>query len=162
MKEIKVVIIEDNYGKVNEMLEILKKELSIQVLEVDEKSLSTVINLKNNVLNNDVKEKIVHKLNIIGMPKNKVGYKYIVSAMLYLYKEKNIENINMKDIYVELYSTYNKSICSIEKAIRKLIEFTFSYGNLEELYKIFDDTISKDTGKLSNKKFIYEFIKHIM
>ena len=33
---------------------------------------------------------------------------------------------------------YSKNVYSIEKAIRKCIEYTFTYDNLEELNKIFD------------------------
>ena len=55
----------------------------------------------------------------------------------------------------------NNKPLSIEKAIRKCIEYSFTYGNLDELNKLCLRDISVHTGKINNKKFISKLAQYL-
>lgn len=162
MKYFKLIIINYDSDIVDIQLNNLKEKGYIEVLDVDKKNFNLLFNFKKDIPQTELKEKIIKKLNLIGVPKNMMGYNYILSAILYLNKFNNINNIYVKEIYNELFHTYNKSVESIEKAIRKAIECTFAKGNINEIYNLFNNMIPEDSGKISNKKFIYELAKKII
>lgn len=110
---------------------------------------------------NLLEKQIIINLEHLGMSIETKGYLYIKKAIIILIKE-GIDNINISDIYEQLSKTYRHSSKSIEKAIRKSIEITFSKGNFKELNGIFEYDISIETGKTSNKKFIYKLAQAII
>ncbi len=111
--------------------------------------------------NNEEENSIAKLLELIGVPNDKIGYKYIVDAILLWNKYMDINKLNITFIYKKIAIKYNKNIFSIEKAIRKCIEHSFTYGNLKELNKLFLTDISSKTGKINNKKFISKIAQYI-
>lgn len=162
MEQLKVLIIKRNKVIVNNQLEVLKNKGNIEIIDISKKYFKTIVKLKNKSLKSKLESEIINVLDLIGMPRDRLGYKYIFSAILYLTKIKNFDKLNITVVYNELSQIYNKSIVSIEKAIRQAIEYTFTNGNTDEIYNLFDNMVSEDSGKVSNKKFIYELIKNII
>lgn len=162
MEQLKVLIIKNNKVIVNSQLDFFESKGNIEIIDISKKYFKTIIKLRNKSSELNLENKIINILNIIGMPKNRLGYEYIVSATLYLSKMENIDNLNITEVYNELSHIYNKSIASIEKAIRQVIEYTFTKGNIDEIYNLFNNVVSEDSGKVSNKKFIYELVKNII
>ncbi len=160
MKKNKIIILNDKNDNTDEVLKHLKKDiLDIEILEITLEEL----NIIKNVLNKNIRaiNYITKKLNLLGIPNDKVGYKYITDAV-FLWNKYNIKNnLNITFIYKKLAIKYDKNICSIEKAIRKCIEYCFTYGNLDELNKLCLRDISIHTGKISNKKFISKVAQYL-
>lgn len=160
MEKNKIIILNDKNDNTDEVLKHLKKDiLDIEILEITLEEL----NIIKNVLNKDNRaiNYIMEKLNLLGIPNDKVGYKYIIDAV-FLWDKYNIKNnLNITFIYKKLAIKYDKRRCSIEKAIRKCIEYSFTYGNLDELNKLCLRDISIHTGKISNKKFISKLAQYL-
>ena len=152
MKKRIVILNEDNH-KIEELLKNM--EIEVGNIEVYD-TTSDDVNIVKNILNKDYEtlERIERKLEILGFSAHKIGYKYIIDAILLWDKYHGISNQSLSFIYKKISIKYSKNVYSIEKAIRKCIEYTFTYGNLEELNKIFKTDISVHTGKINNKKFI--------
>ena len=156
----KVLILNEDNNNLDEMLEKLEiKKDDIEVLDVSMEDLKLIKGFSNNV---DIKlNRILKCLDLIGIPNDRIGYKYIVEAVLLWDENQKTNNLNISSIYEKIATKYNKKIVSVEKAIRKCIEYSFSYGNLKELEKMFSEDISIHTGKINNKKFISKVAKYI-
>ncbi len=78
-------------------------EMEISNIEVIEASLEDIKIVKN-ILNKN-KETINcirEKLNLLGVPNDKIGYKYIIDAILLWNKYQNINNLKIYYIYEKL------------------------------------------------------------
>lgn len=156
----RIIILDDDSYKMTEILKDMKIELSdMEILEISADDLNIIKNILSK--NNKEIDCITEKLYLLGFPNYKIGYRYIVDAILLWNKYKDIHVLNMSFIYKKLSIKYNKTISSVEKAIRKCIEYTFTFGNLKELNKLFETDISVHTGKINNKKFISKMAQYI-
>ena len=161
-EKIKVIIINRNIRLVIEHLNILKKKEHIKVINVRKHHYEIVKNLNNEHFQENLRSRIIHILGVIGMPKDRLGYQYIVSAIFYLNKTGKTRHLKVENIYEELSLIYDGiNVHSIEKSIRKVIESTFNHGHKDELSKVFRSSISLETGTVSNKKFIYTLAEKI-
>lgn len=160
MNKNKIMVLNEKNDNIDEVLKYLKKDLlDIEILEVtseDWNIIKKILNKDNKTINC-----IEKKLNLLGIPYDRIGYKYIIDAV-FLWDKYSVENnLEITSIYEQLSIKYNKSICSIEKAIRKCIEYSFTYGNLDELSKLCLRDISMHTGKINNKKFISKVAQYL-
>ena len=156
----KILILDEEQHHIDEILKNM--EIEISDIEVIEASLEDVKIVKN-ILNKDKEpiDRIREILNVLGVPNDKIGYKYIIDAILLCNEYQNINNLKIYYIYEKIALKYNKSISSVEKAIRKCIEYCFQYGNLKELEKIFFNVISIKTWKINSKKFISKIVQYL-
>lgn len=68
----------------------------------------------------------------------------------------------MTFIYEQIATKYNTNVDLIEAAIRRIIEYTFRFGNLIELNKLFAQNISHiSTIKVNKKYFILKVAKYV-
>jgi len=132
---------------------------NIEILETTGEDLNIIKNILNK--NNKEINYIIEKLNLLGFSNHKIGYKYIVDAILLWNKYQEISNLNISLVYKKISIKYGKNASSVEKAIRKSIEYAFTFGNLKELNKLFGTDISVHTGKINNKKFIAKMAQYI-
>ncbi|MCL2859129.1 MAG: sporulation initiation factor Spo0A C-terminal domain-containing protein [Oscillospiraceae bacterium] len=164
MEKIKVVIInsnKSNINKVNEYLKLLKEE-NVEIITVKKHHYEIVKNLEDEHFQENLKSRIINILDLIGMPKNRVGYQYILSAIFYLNRTGKTRHLKLSTIYAELMLIYQgKSMRSIDRTMETAIEATFNHGNKNEIDKIFHNIVSKENGKISNKKFIYTLAERI-
>jgi len=100
-------------------------------------------------------------LDLVGIPNSRLGYKYIVHAVV-LYKESKEEKLNIMKVYNQLSNEFDKTAYSVEKAIRKSIEICVIDEDIPELNKIFADALSDEKDKINNKKFISLLAKNII
>lgn len=156
----KILILNDEQYQIEEVLKSIQIEISdIEIIEASLEELKLFKNILNR--NNETTYTIRKILDLLGVPNDKIGYKYIVDAILLWNKYQEMNNFNISHIYKKIGIVYNKSLLSIEKAIRNCIEYTFTYGNLERLNQFFHTNISLYTGKINNKKFIVQMANYI-
>ena len=147
---------EEEIKKFQKVIEYIEKELpNSLIVDISERINKIEINY-----NEDIIKATLELLNLLGMPRHKLGYSYIIESVL-LWNNKHLFSNCITSVYKQISIKHNKSVSSIEKAIRACIEYTFLFGNTKELNKIFANTISMSTGKISNKKFISTLSKRV-
>ena len=90
----------------------------------------------------------------LGAPDHLLGHPYVVQAvLLVLYDRMYINNITF-GLYPQLAARFDTTASRVERAIRHLIEVTWTRGDWEVLAHYFGNTISADRGKPTNGEFI--------
>lgn len=90
----------------------------------------------------------------LGAPDHLVGHPYVVQAILLVIGDRvYIDNITF-GLYPQLAAHFDTTAARVERAIRHLIEVTWTRGDLDVLNKYFGNTISMDKGKPTNGEFI--------
>ena len=90
----------------------------------------------------------------IGAPDHLVGHPYVVQAILLVVEKRTfIDNITF-GLYPQLAGMFETTPSRVERAIRHLIEVTWSRGHWEVLGHYFGNTVSPDRGKPTNGEFI--------
>ena len=100
-------------------------------------------------------EFMVHEImKDIGVPAHVVGYPYVVEAvMLVLQDQMYINNIT-SGLYPKLAAKFDTTAARVERAIRHLVEVTWTRGDWDVLGRYFGNTVSPDRGKPTNGEFI--------
>ena len=96
----------------------------------------------------------------LGFRSNNLGFKYLVDLISRGLNGDDIAPLSRKG-YMLLGEMNCKSACCIEKDIQNCINSAWLYGNSDQLYKIFGDTVSEIKGKPTNKQFIYTIIENL-
>ena len=162
MEKIKVIITNGNIRIVNKYLNILKKEENVKIINVRKHLYEMVKNLENEHFQENLRSRTIHMLGVIGVPKDRIGYQYILSAIFYLNKTGKTRHLNVDTIYKELSIIYDGvNVGSIERSIRTAIEATISKGHRDEIDKLFRDRTFIETETISNKKFIYTLAEKV-
>ena len=106
-----------------------------------------------------MKKKIYLALNELGVPFGLKGRDYIESAVELILNEER------KDITKELYPRiaieFETKPLRVERAIRHAIEECFLNADPKMLKEFFGNTISIQSGKVTNSTFLYGIAKHI-
>ena len=104
--------------------------------------------------NNDP-EKIIRQILLeLGAPDHLVGHPYIIQAILLVVEDgMYIHNITF-GLYPQVAAKFETTAARVERAIRNLIEVTWTRGDWEVLRRYFGNTISADKGKPTNGEFI--------
>ena len=90
----------------------------------------------------------------LGAPDHLVGHPYVVKAILLVVGERTyIDNITF-GLYPQLAAEFDTTASRVERAIRHLIEVTWTRGDWDVLNRYFGNTISMDKGKPTNGEFI--------
>lgn len=90
----------------------------------------------------------------LGSPDHLVGHPYAIQAILWVIDDSTyINNISFL-LYPSLAAKFDTTASRVERAIRHLVEVTWTRGNPDVLYHYFGNTISADKGKPTNGEFI--------
>ena len=90
----------------------------------------------------------------LGSPDHLVGHPYVVQAvMMCLENRMYIDNITF-GLYPQLAAAFDTTAARVERAIRHLVEVTWTRGDVEVLNRYFGNTVSADKGKPTNGEFI--------
>lgn len=90
----------------------------------------------------------------LGAPDHLVGHPYVVQAILLVVENRTYIDSITFGLYPQLAAQFNTTAARVERAIRHLIEVTWTRGDLDVLCCYFGNTISADKGKPTNGEFI--------
>ena len=90
----------------------------------------------------------------LGSPDHLVGHPYIVQAILLVVQDRTYIDSITFGLYPQLAVIFDTSASRVERAIRHLIEVTWTRGDWEILNRYFGNTIHADRGKPTNGEFI--------
>ena len=90
----------------------------------------------------------------LGAPDHLLGHPYVVQGvLLVLYDQMYINNITF-GLYPQLAARFDTTAGRVERAIRHLIEVTWTRGDVDVLMHYFGNTVSPEKGKPTNGEFI--------
>lgn len=90
----------------------------------------------------------------LGAPDHLVGHPYVVKAILLVIEDRTYINNITFGLYPQLAAHFDTTVSRVERAMRHLIEVTWTRGDLDVLNRYFGNTISVDKGKPTNGEFI--------
>ena len=102
----------------------------------------------------DPEQEVRRILLELGAPDHLVGHPYVIRAILLVLGDRLYINNITFGLYPQLAVEFETTPARVERAIRHLIEVTWSRGDLEVLEKYFGNTISASRGKPTNGEFI--------
>ncbi len=100
-------------------------------------------------------EELVRKILLdLGAPDHLLGHDYVVQAvLLVLHDRMYINNITF-GLYPQLAARFDTTASRVERAIRHLVEVTWTRGDWETLGRYFGNTVRSDRGKPTNGEFV--------
>ena len=90
----------------------------------------------------------------LGAPEHLLGHPYAVQAVLLVVHDRMYINNITFGLYPQLAARFDTTAARVERAIRHLVEVTWSRGDMEVLMRYFGNTVSPDKGKPTNGEFI--------
>ena len=102
----------------------------------------------------DPEQEIRRILLELGAPDHLVGHPYVIRAILLVIQDRVYINSITFGLYPQLAVEFDNTPARVERAIRHLIEVTWSRGDLDILEKYFGNTVSASRGKPTNGEFI--------
>ena len=95
----------------------------------------------------------------LGAPPDKVGYKFLIDAINYVFDNDDTLLSLTKDIYVEISKRHKTSVSNIDRAIRYIIKYIWQHYDIKHIEKIYGKT--KKLGRPTNCEFIYHSCEKI-
>ena len=90
----------------------------------------------------------------LGAPDHLLGHPYVIQAVLLVIQDRAyIDNITFR-LYPRLAAQFDTTASRVERAIRHLVEVTWTRGDLDTLNHYFGAIVSPDKGKPTNGEFI--------
>lgn len=90
----------------------------------------------------------------LGSPDHLVGHPYVVEAILLVVGDRAYIDSITFGLYPQLAAKFDTTAARVERAIRHLVEVTWTRGDLDVLNKYFGNTVSSEKGKPTNGEFI--------
>ena len=90
----------------------------------------------------------------LGTPDHLVGHPYVVEAVLMAVENRYYINNITFGLYPQVAAKFDTTASRVERAIRHLIEVTWSRGDMDVQCRYFGNTVSPDRGKPTNGEFI--------
>lgn len=90
----------------------------------------------------------------LGAPDHLVGHPYVIRAILLVVEDRLYINNITFGLYPQLAVEFDTTPARVERAIRHLIEVTWTRGDLDILNRYFGNIISSSKGKPTNGEFI--------
>ena len=116
--------------------------------------LLMMLKKKNRVHSMDPEDLVRQILLELGSPEHLLGHPYVVQAvLLVVHDQMYINNITF-GLYPQLAARFDTTAARVERAIRHLIEVTWTRGDVDVLMRYFGNTVSPDKGKPTNGEFI--------
>ncbi len=97
---------------------------------------------------------ITNELSKLGMSNNTKGYHFAFYAIKLYITKPEIFNSLTKSVYPTIADEFSTTPQAVERLMRYSIENTFEYGDIDEIYGLFGDSISENKGKVTNGCFI--------
>ena len=103
----------------------------------------------------DDPETIIRQILLeLGAPDHLLGHPYVIQAvLLVIHDQMYINNITF-GLYPQLAARFDTTAARVERAIRHLVEVTWSRGDMDVLARYFGNTVSPEKGKPTNGEFI--------
>ncbi len=100
-------------------------------------------------------ERLVRRMLLeLGAPEHLTGHDFAVYAIVLVAENRTyIHNITF-GLYPQVAAHFDTTAARVERAIRHLVEVTWSRGDLDVLQRYFGNTISQYKGKPTNGEFI--------
>jgi len=108
----------------------------------------------NRAGSNDPEREVRRILLELGSPDHLAGHPYVIRAILLVIQDRVYINSITFGLYPQLAAEFDTTPARVERAIRHMIEVTWSRGDLDVLDKYFGNTISASRGKPTNGEFI--------
>lgn len=90
----------------------------------------------------------------LGAPDHLLGHPYVIQGvLLVVHDQMYINNITF-GLYPQLAARFDTTAARVERAIRHLVEVTWTRGDVDVLMRYFGNTVSADKGKPTNGEFI--------
>lgn len=89
----------------------------------------------------------------IGAPDHLIGHPYVVRAVQMLIEEPALIN-SAVGLYESLAREFRTNTSRVERAIRHLVEVTWTRAEWEQLHKYFGNISSPNKGKPTNSEFL--------
>ena len=90
----------------------------------------------------------------LGAPDHLLGHPYVIQGvLLVIHDQMYINNITF-GLYPQLAARFDTTAARVERAIRHLVEVTWSRGDVDVLMRYFGNTVSAEKGKPTNGEFI--------
>ena len=105
-------------------------------------------------LRNDPEFLVRQLLLELGAPDHLVGHPYVVEAILLVVQDRTILNSITFGLYPQVAARFNTTAARVERAIRHLVEVTWTRGDLDVLNRCFGNTVDAAKGKPTNGEFI--------
>lgn len=102
----------------------------------------------------DPEQEVRNILLELGAPDHLVGHPYVIRAILLVVGDQLYINHITFGLYPQLAVEFETTPARVERAIRNLIEVTWTRGDLDVLDRYFGNTISASRGKPTNGEFI--------
>ena len=90
----------------------------------------------------------------LGSPDHLLGHAYVVKALLLAVENRDFLDSLTLLLYPRLAADFHTTPARIERAIRNLIDVTWTRGALDVLDRYFGNTISPDKGRPTNSEFL--------
>ena len=116
--------------------------------------LLRMLKKKNREDSGDPEDMIREILVQLGAPEHLLGHPYVVQAVLLVIHDRMYINNITFGLYPQLAARFNTTAARVERAIRHLIEVTWSRGDMEVLNFYFGNTVNPEKGKPTNGEFV--------
>ena len=90
----------------------------------------------------------------LGAPDHLLGHPYVVQGVLLVIHDRMYINNITFGLYPQLAARFDTTAARVERAIRHLVEVTWSRGDMQVLARYFGNTVSPEKGKPTNGEFI--------
>ena len=90
----------------------------------------------------------------LGAPDHLLGHAYVIRGVLLVVQDQMYINNITFGLYPQLAAEFDTTASRVERAMRHLIEVTWTRGDWEVLRRYFGNTVSPDRGKPTNGEFV--------
>ena len=104
---------------------------------------------------------IIRYLKELGVPSHIKGYQYLRSAIGMVLVNSNLLGSITKTLYPSVAVEFDTTTSRVERAIRHAIEVAWNKGYVENVNRLFGNTIRDDKGKPTNGEFIAMIAEHV-
>ena len=144
---------DDNKECVNAIVNLLKNQPGIEILDTDDEGKDTYnTTLQNNPVS--LEARVTCILHEIGIPAHILGYRYVREAIMMSVENMSVLNYITKELYPNVAGKYSTTPSRVERAIRHAIEVACSRGKIDTIDSMFGSAINNRKHKPTNSEFI--------
>ena len=141
-------------------MERIVKLLEEEAAEIPDKTSPAKAELP---IKNEVNEKdITQLLKRMGIPAHIGGYSYLRTGVMMTLEDPELRGAITKALYPKIAKKYNVTASKVERAIRHAIEVSMSRIDYEFYLKVFENTVSPDKGKPTNRQYILSLVDYLV
>ena len=90
----------------------------------------------------------------LGAPDHLIGHPYVVQAVKLVVEDRSHIDRITASLYPRVALMFQTTPSRVERAIRHLVEVTWTRGDWDVLTRCFGNTVSPDKGKPTNSEFL--------